>query len=504
MEHITATADNSGLQDFRRNADRVMLAVLALHLGAVLAIAVAVGRYTPVWMVALPAFLGPLAISRMAPGSMPSRLSFAAAFMTMSAVVIEQMNGATEAHFGIFALLALLVLYADWVPLVFGAAVIAVHHLVAHFVQSGGGGLVAFEHDSLGRVMVHAGYVVAETAALCYISQLLARTLERTFLVAGCAELIARGRLDFPLAEQDVRESPMIASVARMKSRIAEVLDGTNRGAAAVVGSLRTLSSASVSIGDNASRQRESTAAVATSIEGLTRSVSRLSESATEAQAAADLSRRSAEEGRHVVGSAVAGMKGIADVIHDAARNVEELGSKSERASAVVHIIKEIAEQTNLLALNAAIEAARAGELGRGFAVVADEVRKLAERTGQATGEIGTMMEEMRTAKEAVLAGMSLAVERVAVGVEGAERAGASIEAIALQADTVTRQVVDVAQSLGQQRAAAEAISGHVERIARMSEDSARMTTDIAGEVTALASVAQSLEVSTAGFGRAA
>jgi len=71
---------------------------------------------------------------------------------------------------------------------------------------------------------------------------------------------------------------------------------------------------------------------------------------------------------------------------------IKVLQERSENIVTAVHLIDRITFQTRLLALNAAVEAARAGEAGVGFAVVAQEIRQLADRSGEATNQVGGIL----------------------------------------------------------------------------------------------------------------
>lgn len=93
-------------------------------------------------------------------------------------------------------------------------------------------------------------------------------------------------------------------------------------------------------------------------------------------------------------------IKQLAEAIEYSANQMNSLREHGQQIDSVLTVIKAVAEQTNLLALNAAIEAARAGEKGRGFAVVADEVRSLAQRTQESTGEIETVIANIRKATD--------------------------------------------------------------------------------------------------------
>ena len=175
-------------------------------------------------------------------------------------------------------------------------------------------------------------------------------------------------------------------------------------------------------------------------------------------------SRQAAEAGATAnAGVAVAqesinGMGRIHDRVDSATQRVEKLAASTQVVGSIVTVIKEIADQTNLLALNAAIEAARAGEQGRGFAVVADEVRKLAEKTSEATSQIGQMIDTIQAETRQAIDAIGQSMTEAEQGVGHARRAGEALERII----EVVRQVDDLVKQIAEATARQESVAKDV------------------------------------------
>lgn len=118
------------------------------------------------------------------------------------------------------------------------------------------------------------------------------------------------------------------------------------------------------------------------------RTLARNHEEALRTGEASQRSRESAQKGAK---SVEAVMESVGQ-IYESSKTLQDLEGIIRAIRNQTKIIDEIVMKTRLLAVNAAIEAARAGNAGSSFAVVADEVGELAERSGQASSEISTLI----------------------------------------------------------------------------------------------------------------
>jgi methyl-accepting chemotaxis protein len=482
------------LQALQRSTDRLMLGTCALLLAICVCMAAFGDGLAAALLVGVPALAVPLGLYLAAPGSLAVRLAVAASLMIYPALMIQLSHGLIEMHFGIFVLLAFLLAYCDWRPVVFAAGLIAVHHLGFDAMQRAGMGVYVFaESQGFGWVLLHAAYVVVEAGVLCYLAAMLARLLERSEQAVAFARHVADGRLDHAFDPRAVADSPLIAALERMQSRLVSTLQMAGSSARQVAGASTSLADAAQRIAAGSSDQAKAAAAAACTVEEISASMHSISESAQQARSAAEQSAQRASLGATVIEDAVSSMQSMARSVNEAAVVVESLGQKSAAVQGVVRIIKDIAEQTNLLALNAAIEAARAGEAGRGFAVVADEVRKLSDETGRSTGEISRMIDEIMAVRAQVTESIANAVQKVDAGLSYAGDASSTIGAIREQSALARDSVREIAAALEQHASATGEMSTHVARIATMTDQTREATAAIAGDALQLSATADAL-----------
>jgi methyl-accepting chemotaxis protein len=285
------------------------------------------------------------------------------------------------------------------------------------------------------------------------------------------------------------------------------LMDNFQSGLKEVFSYLSTVSTASertvdraTSIRDGSSNQRQSVTEAAVAAEQMTRNIEKIADDTRAAEQLAGDAGSMASAGEQTVRSVTEGMHRIADNVAQSASIIQTLGSRSQEITGIVQVIKDIADQTNLLALNAAIEAARAGEQGRGFAVVADEVRKLAERTSQATIEIGAMIGAIQKDTRSAVSGMETSSGRVDAGVRLAQEAAAALAQIREAANETLAKANEIAQAMDEQNAASSEIARNVERIATMADGNHAAAARTHATVQHIESLAADLSTLTEGL----
>ncbi|GGP24548.1 methyl-accepting chemotaxis protein [Silvimonas amylolytica] len=253
-------------------------------------------------------------------------------------------------------------------------------------------------------------------------------------------------------------------------------------------------------IATDSRQQSESASSMAATVEEITVSITHIADHANDAASTARDAQGSSHAGTTVVGRMEEQMHTLSDASRVAAERIAGLGERSTEISGIVRVIREIADQTNLLALNAAIEAARAGEQGRGFAVVADEVRKLAERTGNATQEISSLINAMVSDTHAVANEIVAVSEQMKSGVELAGETGNALTTISEHTERTAGIVNDIAHATREQSSASAALAQNVESVAQTAQSNASLVETNRAAARQLRQQAQTLRSKLAQF----
>ena len=251
---------------------------------------------------------------------------------------------------------------------------------------------------------------------------------------------------------------------------------------------------------DAAQRQADEIRRASAQVQSVAESVKNVSDKATDSASVAAQSLSAAEEGGAAVENSIRGMNEMRENIQETSKRIKRLGESSQEIGEIVELISDITDQTNVLALNAAIQAAAAGDAGRGFAVVAEEVQRLAERSGEATKQIGALVKTIqRDTQDAVLA-----MERSTVGVvEGAKLAdvaGGSLRKIREVSASLALIIDEIFGAAKQQAVVAEGVAQTMASILGITDTNTAGTLKVSEAVAQLTGLATDLKQSVASF----
>jgi methyl-accepting chemotaxis protein len=376
----------------------------------------------------------------------------------------------------------------------------------------------ALQKDQIRTLSITAGLMLLALGIVVLLGRrLLASIRERAERAANDAEANRRNQAAIlrlmdemgPIAEgnltaQATVDEEITGAVADAVNSTVADLRGLVAGVTATAGQVAQGAASAQRITQQllaaAQKQSQEIERAGGSVELITRSISEVSSSATQSAESARKSLATAERGAGAVQSSVKSMNLIRDQIQDTAKRIKRLGESSQEIGEIVELISDITEQTNVLALNAAIQAASAGEAGRGFAVVAEEVQRLAERSAEATKQIGALVKAIQTDTQDAVGAMEKSTEGVVQGAQLSDAAGAALGEIERATRELSELVQSIAVSTDMQVEIAREVAAGMKQTLATTEQATRGVNQTAATVADLAVQAANMKGSVARF----
>ncbi|WP_233219928.1 methyl-accepting chemotaxis protein [Pleurocapsa sp. CCALA 161] len=186
--------------------------------------------------------------------------------------------------------------------------------------------------------------------------------------------------------------------------------------------------------------------------------------------------------------------------VGETAKKMKRLGESSQKISQVVSFIEEIALKTNVLAINASVEAGRAGEYGQGFTIVAEQVGALAEQSAAAIKEIASIVAAIQTETQEVNQAMESGTTQVVQTTRLVETTKQSLNLVLEKSQEINQLMSSISQSAISQADVSQNIISLMQKIAHLSSNTSKSSTEVAQSILATAKVAAQLESTVGQF----